>query len=355
MLLTPGPYDFCELFSLRHWCYVCTCKSPFIAVLRMDVAQNPSPRFETLEFQRTAWTRWSGSLAVHGLLAAIAIAVPWTTHELLQPDTQRVTALIEPTPSPTPLPRPLAPPPLIKPAPLPPARHPVEFKAPPKPVQSSPRQVQVAEVPEPPKPEIAKLDLPKIEVPAVPRPTPLVKVGGFGSPEGAAPAATPSNQTVSAPKLGSFDLRPGSSTGRGSGGRQVAMAGFGDANAGAVSQGNSRGAVHTGGFGAYESANPAARVSHAAAPVETPVQITFKPKPVYTAEARAKKIEGEVLLEVVFAANGQIHVLRVMRGLGFGLDENAEAAASGIRFQPGTRDGAPVDMKGTVHIVFELS
>lgn len=75
----------------------------------------------------------------------------------------------------------------------------------------------------------------------------------------------------------------------------------------------------------------------------------------YTPEAREKRIEGEVLLEILFSADGQIRVLRVARGLGFGLDESARAAASQIRFQPGTRGGSPVDMKGTVHIVFALS
>jgi hypothetical protein len=48
-------------------------------------------------------------------------------------------------------------------------------------------------------------------------------------------------------------------------------------------------------------------------------------------------------------------VIRLVRGLGYGLDENARDAASRIRFHPGTRNGAPVDMTGTVHIVFELS
>jgi TonB family protein len=88
---------------------------------------------------------------------------------------------------------------------------------------------------------------------------------------------------------------------------------------------------------------------------ETAVEITYKPKPNYTPEAREKKIEGEVLLEVLFSASGRIEILRVLRGLGYGLDESARSAASQIRFQPGTRGGMPVDMKGTIHIVFAIS
>jgi TonB family protein len=76
---------------------------------------------------------------------------------------------------------------------------------------------------------------------------------------------------------------------------------------------------------------------------------------VYTAEARALKIEGEVLLEVVFRASGTVEVERVVRGLGHQLDAAAQQAAMGIRFRPATRAGVPVDTKATVNITFELT
>lgn len=87
----------------------------------------------------------------------------------------------------------------------------------------------------------------------------------------------------------------------------------------------------------------------------TPLEILSKPKPEFTVDARAKNIEGEVLLEVEFTALGTIRVLRVMRGLGHGLDENAVAAAEGIRFRPAARDGAAVNSTALVHIVFQLA
>lgn len=87
----------------------------------------------------------------------------------------------------------------------------------------------------------------------------------------------------------------------------------------------------------------------------TPVEIVFKPKPLYTDEARAKKIEGEVMLAMQFSASGEARVERVMRGLGYGLDETAVAAARGIRFRPAMRDGGPVDSAAVVHIVFQLA
>jgi len=66
-------------------------------------------------------------------------------------------------------------------------------------------------------------------------------------------------------------------------------------------------------------------------------------------------VEGDVQLEVLFSSAGQIQVLRLIRGLGYGLDESARQAASQIRFRPGTRNGTPVDVTGTVHIIFQIS
>ena len=67
----------------------------------------------------------------------------------------------------------------------------------------------------------------------------------------------------------------------------------------------------------------------------TPVEITYKPNPVYTDEARSLKLEGEVLLEVSFGANGTLHVNRVVRGLGHGLDEAAHRRRQQDPFQAG--------------------
>jgi TonB family protein len=67
------------------------------------------------------------------------------------------------------------------------------------------------------------------------------------------------------------------------------------------------------------------------------------------------KLEGEVLLEVMFGASGQLHVNRVVRGLGHGLDEAAVAAASRMRFKPAVQQGQPVDSTAIVHVIFQLA
>jgi len=86
----------------------------------------------------------------------------------------------------------------------------------------------------------------------------------------------------------------------------------------------------------------------------TPVEITFKPKPDYTDEGRKEKVNGEVRLEVLFKSDGRVRVLRVLQGLGHGLDEQAVKAAEQIKFTPALHEGQPVDSMALVHIIFEL-
>jgi TonB family protein len=337
------------------------------------VSESQFPSLQTIELGRTDWTRWVGSVAVHTAFVALVIAVPWAAHEQAKPRSDRVVSLVAPV-----LPKPavvkvVVKPVVIKPVvinEIPPAviapvivKPTITFQAP-KPQALPARKLEVessAPSPVPVPAPVQQIAVAKIEVP---KPAPPVKLGGFGDPNGVQPAANPSPGKLIAAKTGSFDLSEGNSQGKGSPGNRggVVLAGFGDgaAAAGSGPGGNGgRGAVRSAGFGEYDSAPAATHAANPAAapaqPIETPVEITFKPKPAYTAEAREKKIEGEVLLEVVFGATGQIHIQRVMRGLGFGLDERARDAAAQIRFQPGTRAGNPVDMKGIVHIVFALS
>ena len=86
----------------------------------------------------------------------------------------------------------------------------------------------------------------------------------------------------------------------------------------------------------------------------TPVNILEKPHPEYTAEGRSLKIEGDVVLDIVFLANRSLQVNRVISGLGHGLDENAIRAAQQIKFEPAKRNGQPVDFPARVRIGFLL-
>jgi TonB family protein len=169
------------------------------------------------------------------------------------------------------------------------------------------------------------------------------------------------NGKLVAAATGSFDLPPGGGHGNGSGGVNgkrgtVASTGFGSGIAIQPTTA-SRAQIQQAGFG---DARPASTVTPkprivAAAAETVPVNILSKPKPQYTDSARQKRIEGEVLLDVVFGANGQVQVKSVAKGLGYGLDENAIKAAQQIRYTPARRDGQAVDSEARLHIVFQLT
>jgi TonB family protein len=189
-----------------------------------------------------------------------------------------------------------------------------------------------------------------------------VQTGGFGDPNGL-PGTGKQGAKLYAAAMGSFDMPAGPGQGNGSGGAKgikgtVASADFGSGVATpGKGDGRSNGmGVSTGGFGAQQVAHDGPKVAQAqTGPATSSVEITFKPNPIYTQEARDLKLEGEVLLEVSFSANGSLHVNKVVRGLGHGLDEAAIAAANKIRFKPALRYGQPVDSTAVVHVMFQLA
>ena len=196
--------------------------------------------------------------------------------------------------------------------------------------------------------------------PTIARSPQQVQTGGFGDPNGV-PAQPSNGRPVTIAQAGSFDLPSGPGYGNGSGGAHgargvVASAGFGSGIAtGAVVLASPGGSVRQSGFGDAKPVQSHPKPVESAASKILPAEILSKPTPSYTEEAKALRIEGEVQLEVVFAASGQIRVLRVLRGLGHGLDENAIRAAEQIRFKPALRDGQPADSTAVLHIIFQLA
>jgi TonB family protein len=191
-----------------------------------------------------------------------------------------------------------------------------------------------------------------------------VQTGGFGDPNGV-PARASEGKAVNIAQLGSYDMPGGPGKGNGTGGANgargvVASSGFGSGvatgdNSGRVSA--SRGTVRQAGFSNADVPAPPTVHSRPAEAASRVVQaeILSKPVPAYTAEARNLRIEGEVLLEVVLEATGNVHVVRVVRGLGHGLDDEAMRAAGQIHFKPASRDGQPADSTVVLHIIFQLA
>lgn len=86
----------------------------------------------------------------------------------------------------------------------------------------------------------------------------------------------------------------------------------------------------------------------------SPPAIRHEVKPVYTADALRREIEGDVVLEVVVLASGDVGEIRVVRSLGYGLDETAVDAMRRWRFHPASRQGAAVDVVVEVAMEFRL-
>jgi TonB family protein len=329
---------------------------------------------------------WRTFVASYGILTGlIALLI---VIGIITPDTLLITANYHVTEL---IPRPaLRPEPLPKPKPLP-----LRAKLLPPPVIEKPKLIVPQEI-RAPKPQPQEVEPPKVAMnnfaPAVLKPTsaarpvlihtgdfqgssvaptvnaPITKVqtGGFGDPNGLKPSenSKPNGMLIAA-TAGSFDMPVGPGQGNGSGGAKgikgtVASADFGSGVATAGKgdgrrSGHGSAGVQTSGFGTLEIAQNTPHIQRVDSAPTTPVEITYKPNPVYTDEARNLKLEGEVLLEVEFAASGQLHVNRVVRGLGHGLDEAAMAAANKMRFKPALRNGQAMDSTAIVHVVFQLA
>jgi len=344
--------------------------------------------FKTLEFKESRKRSLGMSVVVHGVLLSVLLAIP-----LIFTDTIKVkfnTVLIAPFIPKEPLlettrytrstdPKPVVvAKPLVTPQPKLVLIEPPELKQP-EPAKTA--ELKLPEVMEPEKPGPTSIE-PAIAAPkksevrtgifstitsATQTTNPAaqrVQTGGFGDPV-SIKAEGKTVKIADVASLVSFDLHAGAGVGTASGGAHAGKgtpvnAGFGD---GVASTGNgnygggSRRDIRQGGFGDVDSAAKpdAPRKPVEAGPSQVPVEILFKPRPDYTDEARKAKIEGEVLVRVLFSANGEVHVVDVVRGLGHGLDENAVRAVQQIKFKPALRNRQPVDSTATVHIVFQLA
>jgi TonB family protein len=86
-----------------------------------------------------------------------------------------------------------------------------------------------------------------------------------------------------------------------------------------------------------------------------PPKVIYQPMPSYTEEARQKRIEGLILMQVFVRKDGTVGDAKVLKGLGCGLDESAiSTITKEWRFEPGTVNGQPVEIQATVEISFRL-
>jgi protein TonB len=77
-------------------------------------------------------------------------------------------------------------------------------------------------------------------------------------------------------------------------------------------------------------------------------------KPDYTEEGRRRTVEGDVVLEIVVRSDGAVGSVKLLQGLGAGLDQRAVEAVRQWRFSPAKRYGTPVDVIVEVAMEFKL-
>ena len=300
----------------------------------------------------TNWVPLEPVSTAHYVTLVAPITAPRVTRPRVVPVRPHVVAKIErpkPAPKAVATVKPPQPPKVESPKPEPPKVAAVAPAGPPKPAPSVERKTDV-------------FGSAGSATATVHRPPQQVQTGGFGDPNGIPGKGDPKRHTVTVASVGSFDLLSGPGKGNGTGGAHgvsgtIRSAGFADgvASPGPHGRGNGGGVVE-GGFGEMVARGGGSTPRQIEKkPNLQPVEIVYKPRPAYTDEARRMHVQGEVLLEVVFTASGSVHINRVVRGLGHGLDDAALVAAQRIRFRPARRDGQPYDSAALVHIVFELA
>lgn len=303
------------------------------------------------------------SLVVHAVLLGVLLIVPLVFTETIKPKYDVVAEVV-----------------LIAPSML----KPVDIPTPSEPLVAPKVRVPAPARTETPRPELPKreaINLPKVELPK-PKPPEPVKSAGFDRPEAPAPAPKPK----AAVRTGTFSDSVADAGELGLRTRAVQTGGFGDPNGvtangrpdkianiaslgafdlpaggegggGGRSRNTGRAVVQTTGFSNLNAGGSGTgSVSrNDPGPIETPVEILSKPRPEYTEEARQLRLEGEVLIRVLFRATGEVRIIEIVRSLGHGLDQNAIRAAQQIRFKPASRQNQPVDSTAIVHIVFQLA
>jgi len=119
-------------------------------------------------------------------------------------------------------------------------------------------------------------------------------------------------------------------------------------------------AMHARAQEAWKTTNPRVET---AAPAQAAVKVgggvtapalLWKLEPEYSEEARGLKYQGAVVVSIEVWPDGQAHNIKVVKSLGFGLDEKAIEAVQQWKFQPGKRDNVPVNVKATIEINFRL-
>jgi len=185
-------------------------------------------------------------------------------------------------------------------------------------------------------------------------PTPLMAVEDILSQIASVqmPIDIPQDQSLAIGDIFAPPNRNGSS-GSGSGGGMGTGAGTGVGSGSGPGVGPGKGGGMGGGEGGGIGSGIGPHIAGESG-LKNPIALE-QPKPLYTEEARKARAEGEVLLRAIVRKDGSVDGFKILRGLGFGLDESAiQTIANKWKFKPGTKNGVPVDVQTDFQIYFRL-
>jgi TonB family protein len=86
----------------------------------------------------------------------------------------------------------------------------------------------------------------------------------------------------------------------------------------------------------------------------TPPRTVYAPQPVYSEKARNAHYEGVCTLRLIVEKDGRPSNIRLVKGIGMGLDENAIEAVKSWKFEPAMKDGQPVRVVIAIEVNFHL-
>ncbi len=107
------------------------------------------------------------------------------------------------------------------------------------------------------------------------------------------------------------------------------------------------------GIGPGSGGNIGGGVMHIGGGVSKPV-VLYQVEPEFSEEARKAKFSGNVEVYLWVDTDGKPSHIRVVRGVGMGLDEKAVEAVRQYRFKPAMKDGKPVQVDLYVDVNFQI-
>jgi protein TonB len=218
----------------------------------------------------------------------------------------------------------------------------------------------------PPKLVMTRLTAPPIQPPVAPS---LKQIGGGGGQHDLAPVTKghlpkleqeqivpPKAPPTIPPKLAvdpsvvvQKDLKMADNTMPNIGAPNSTLNGFSMGNGNGTGLGSGNG----NGIGPGSGGNTGGGVMHIGGSVRPPV-LTFQPDPEFSEEARKAKFSGNVQVYLIVDEQGNPSHVRVVRGVGMGLDEKAVEAVRQYKFKPAMQNGKPVKVDLYIDVNFQI-